>query len=129
MMSSIAYVQVIWLLVLSPMLLRFMEGLYKPKKRVGLDLVSDSDSESHFSIGITTAGEGGGSVDEEEAEPPRGDEWKASMIARRDVHVVLISYLLEAISKFCIGLVQNGTQFILGNPYLRPVMVPTYSNL
>jgi hypothetical protein len=42
-------------------------------------------------------------------------DWRARMLARRDVHVVIISYLFEAIAQFCLGLARNGTELIIGN--------------
>lgn len=39
--------------------------------------------------------------------------WKASISSRRDVHISVLSYLLEAISEFCIGLSQTGIQVIV----------------
>jgi hypothetical protein len=42
------------------------------------------------------------------------DEIKASIGDRRDVHVVVVSYLIEAVSGVLLALAQTGTQLIAG---------------
>jgi len=48
-------------------------------------------------------------------------EWKASVSSRRDIHISMISYLLEAISEFCVALSQTGSQMIISSCILGGV--------
>jgi len=80
-------VEVIWLLFLSPIVLRALEKLYSPPKPLSLE------------------GENSMMIDDAEL--------KASIAARSDVNMVSISYLFEAISMLCMGLSRTGTQMII----------------
>jgi len=107
-------------------LLRFMEPWYRPKKtEVSGDQKSQGGSNrpsTPTSIDTETGSAYGEATVHGESTPlstplagKDEDSWRASMIARRDVHVVFISYLLEALSEMCIGLARNGTQMILAS--------------
>lgn len=57
------------------------------------------------------------------------DSHKSEMIARRDVHIILISYLLEAMSQFAIGLAGNGTQMIFGTLFFFNLIFYWYGRM
>jgi hypothetical protein len=50
-------------------------------------------------------------------------EARASTASRRDVHVAIGSYLLEAIAELCLAIAKSGGQFVLGeflpHPFYR----------
>jgi hypothetical protein len=131
MLSVVTGTQVIWLLVLSPALLHFMGLLYKPKSYIPDDTIPGAESQVESnpqdpSVPHTTAEHNPNDQPADVRDPTSSDSvppsiaikdedfWRADMIARRDVHVVFISYVLEALAEFCIGLARNGTQMILG---------------
>jgi len=89
MLSGTMTSEIIWLLILSPLLLKVMERFYRIRK--GSIQLSDEDSED--------------GQDEE--------RWKESMSARRDVHVVFLSYFIQAISQLCVAISQTGAQMIV----------------
>jgi hypothetical protein len=91
MFSAVMTVEIIWLLLLSPSLLHLMENFYRVRDRKSHRQKSGANSEN--------------GLDEE--------RWKASMSDRRDIVVAFVSYLLQAVSQFCIALSQTGTQMIL----------------
>jgi hypothetical protein len=133
MMSTMTVTAVVWLLVLSPALLYFMESWYKSTEAQKLanergfcnrpmDRYVNMDRLRKASVETCRRADGEREdierLESEGVERPDvvrdKEHWKASMIARRDVHVVLISYVLEAVAQICIGLARNGTQMILG---------------
>jgi len=141
MLSTVTSTQVIWLLVLSPALLHYMEAWYQPQPKKQADQTPEAESQpdagrqvrapasvstEHDSDSGSTHAEAGldyleGPTPPSESPAPsrKGEEgWRASMIARRDVHVVFVSYVLEAASEICIGLARNGTQMILASVML-----------
>lgn len=130
MMTSITTTNVVWLLLLSPMLLRFMERWYKPKARIMLDNSNAEAGWSSPAVNTNTETNPNTEAEESDNEERREDEskkaelQKSTMLAQRDVHVVLFSYLLEALAEFCIGLSRTGSQLILCMFLLYLVLFP-----
>jgi hypothetical protein len=93
MLSCVLVVELIWLIFLSPFLLRILGKLYR--RPISAKTVSSTLLEG-----------------DNEVTPSDEEDWKASISSRRDVHISVLSYLLEATSEFCIGLSQTGTQMI-----------------
>jgi len=96
MMSILSTVSLIWLLLISPPLLKLMERLYTPTTKylpVPAEAVEDPATDPEIAKKVE-------------------DELKASIGDQRDIHVVIGSYLIEAVSGILIALARTGNQLI-----------------
>jgi len=96
MMTILSTVSLIWLLLISPPLLKLMERLYTPStKYMPIQPESAEDAAA-----------------DPEAARKMEEELKASVGDRRDIHVVIASYFVEAVSGILLALARTGTQLI-----------------
>lgn len=88
-------VDVVWLVFVSPAILRLLQWSYGAPK---ISVLHDNVSGENFETRQVALDE---------------DEWKADTSARRDIHMAAISFLFEAAAEFCVGLSRTGTQMIV----------------
>jgi hypothetical protein len=114
LLTTLTITQILWLLILAPLLLHFLDRLYyrspPPRSLISGDpeaTETDSDSISSSEDVVNHVSEA---------------EKKASAVGRRDVHIAIFSYTLESLFQLFVGLARTGPQLIAG------IFTPAYKS-